>query len=407
MDGSDHFDRFWVVANHDMRRKFVFDLRVEKLLFLGVNLVIILLGLFFVSEASALESFRTLSEQQSVWALTLRQIMWAGIGLLGFAGGLAFPKSWWMKLAPLMYGLTLVLLVLVLFMGYGSDDKGANRWLDLGFITFQPSEIAKLTMVIFFAWLFKKSNRPWLLLVFLGVPAVLLALEPDFAGMALMTGTVFIMYILTGARWRNVFLLGLAGLLVLLVVMVAAPYRRERLLTYFFKTEVQEDQSWHANQLEIAFGRGGWLGVGIGNSKQKYQYLPETSSDSIFAIVGEEIGFIGASTLIGLYVLYFFWAWKIIGRSIMSWEYRLMGYGLISLLSLQTLFYFATVTGLIPLTGMTLPFFSRGGTSLVISMTMTGILLALTKSEEKIDKKKREDKRPLRRTDRSVRMRRV
>ena len=398
-------------------KKQLMNIGAERFWLIVINLILLGLGIIFVLESSSVESFnvtqkiqqrelRQLSQQDGVtdvataqtvateqpvtqphvWLLIMKQLGGLGVGIVLLMVGMFLPKKYWLWWAPVFYGVGLVLLLLVFIPPFANRQQGAHRWLRIFGFSFQPFEMVKLFLISFFGWLLSRKTDPLTLVFYLIPPVVLLALQPDFASLVLLVGTIAVMFVLSGVKWRYVFLLGALGLVALLIIMLSASYRLDRVQTFLSQSSSHQSQAkeWHATQLKYAFANGGWFGLGIGNSRQKFGYLPETSSDSIFAIAGEELGFTGVTLIILLYVTYFYLAMRVINRNKLTLGLKLFGYGLVTLLALQTLLHLWAVTGLAPLTGITLPFFSYGSSSLVTSMFITGVIFGLGAPDKKI-----------------------
>ncbi|MDA8168090.1 MAG: putative lipid II flippase FtsW [Nitrospiraceae bacterium] len=293
------------------------------------------------------------------------------------------------KLSPVLLFLSLALLLLV-FTRLGISAGGARRWLRLWPSTFQPSELVKLSMVIFLAWylsrdFFDPDNLP-IALAPLGVMAVFQAVflkQPDFGG-ALTLGVITIcMLFLAGVRLRY-----LAGLLLLALplayYLAHEPYRLRRITSFLDPWAEARGDGFQLVQSFIALGRGGFGGVGLGRSMQKLSFLPEMHTDFIFSIIGEELGFMGATLVVLAFAGFFLRSTRIAGR--MGDKYRqLLAYGIALMIALPAMVNFGVVTGLLPTKGLPLPFISYGGSSLIVNLMAVGILLRLSKGEAMAD----------------------
>ncbi len=334
-----------------------------------------LFGLLMVYNASIAEALR---DFQDKYYYLKYQAGWAVLGLL-----LMFCLSFinyriWGKLAPLMFLVNLILLVLVLIPGIGVEIKGARRWLDFGFSLFQPSELMKLNFSLYLSiWLVEK--RPlsqFLLLLFLVLGLIIL--EPDMGTAVVVVAIGFLIYFVSGASLTKLMPLGLMGFLLGIGMILISPYRKQRLLTFLDPAQDPLGSSYHIRQVLIALGSGGMFGLGLGQSRQKYEYLPEATTDSIFAIIAEEIGFLGAFALI---VCLFFIVYKgfQIAKQAPDIFGKLLAAGISTWIAFQALVNLGAMVALIPLTGMPLPFISYGGSSLVLILTGMGILLNISK----------------------------
>lgn len=303
------------------------------------------------------------------------QLKWAIVGLAAGTAAYFFDYHKLKKFAlPFLIG-TIVLLVAVFLPGIGVRAYGASRWINFGFTVLQPSELAKLAVIIYLAtWLtVREKGRLVPFLMLMGLVVGLIILEPDMGTAIVLFSTSLIIYYLSENQiWGLIFLfpvliLGAIGL------AIRSPYRIKRLLTFLDPNTDPLGASYHIRQALIALGSGGFFGLGLGNSRQKYFYLPEATTDSIFAIIGEELGFVGTTLLIFAFGLFFFQS----ARLTMQVEDkfgRLLGMGIIGWLATQTLVNLGSIVALMPLTGVPLPFISYGGSALVVELIGVGIL---------------------------------
>lgn len=311
-------------------------------------------------------------------------------GLLPGAAGFAFAFFFWYrryeKLSiPLLLG-SLGLLFLV-FTPLGVTAGGAARWLALGPVSFQPSEILKLTFVLYLAsWLARPKGRErrfvqgfFPFLIVSGLIAGILLEQHSTSVAFILLLTALILYFVSGAKMTYVGGALLAGAAVFAMIVMATPYRRERILSYLRPELAPEAGGFHLTQAKTAIGAGGLTGVGYGRSTTKISYLPEPIGDSIFAVIAEELGFAGVLFLIGLFCL-------LLGRMFMlAFRVRdrfahLLLVGFASLIAAQTLLHLGAITGLLPMTGVALPFISYGGTALAVFMTMIGIVANISRT---------------------------
>lgn len=305
------------------------------------------------------------------------------------------------KVTPIIFAVSLVLLVLVLIHPYRLDGKeDFKRWLKLG-IVFQPSDVAKLGIIMFIAWLLEKyrhqiETKWWVSLALfglLGFLCVLIYLEKH------LSCTILIMLIGIGMLFlggvdRRWFILGFTvGILLIAVVVIFRdqlldPYQADRIDSFIHKDYDDVDSRWQTNQSLFALGSGGFFGLGLGNSRQKYLYMPEPQNDFIFAIVGEELGFFRSVLIILLFAALVFRGFVIATKAKSMFE-RLLVLGISLQVGLQTILNILVVTDLMPNTGISLPFFSYGGTALVMQLVEMGMVLAVSRSGER---KKRAEK---------------
>ncbi|MBU2543502.1 putative lipid II flippase FtsW [Patescibacteria group bacterium] len=341
---------------------------------ISLVLILTLAGLLFVFNASVAEAFNTFGDQ---YHFLKQHLTWIGLGLLAMILAKFIPLSFWKQTSKFFYIFGLLALLLVFIPGIGREFNGAHRWIFWGNFRFQPVEPFKLAMIVFFAnWM---SNHQKLLpfLFTTGLPALLILLQPDLGSLLVIVSIAFGMFFIAGGKLSH--LLGITGIsvLILLIVILGSGYRRERLSTFLNPQADPLGAGFHIRQITLALGQGGWLGQGIGNSRQKFSYIPEASTDSIFAIIAEEIGFIGSVIILALFALYFYFATKTANLAPNSFE-RLLGWGIIIWLAAQTLLNLAAVVALVPLTGLPLPFLSYGGSSLVMILLANGILLRIS-----------------------------
>lgn len=328
-----------------------------------------------VYNASAVEAYRNFGDRyfylksQAVWAVV-------GLGLTLFISRIKY--SFFKKTGLIWLLISWLLLILVLFLA--PEIQGAKRWLSVGgFFSLQPSELVKLTFIIYLASWLSARKRPFSnFLLLVGLTCGLVILEPDL-GTALVIGVVaFAVYYVSGAPLLKFFAVTCLGIITVAGLILISPYRRQRLLTFFDPTQDPLGSSYHIRQALIALGSGGFWGVGLGQSRQKYSYLPEVATDSIFAIIAEEIGFSGSVVLLGLmgFLVYqlFTVAWQAPDRFA-----RLLTTGIATWLGFQIFFNLAAMVALVPLTGIPLPLISYGGSSLLINLIAIGIVLNISR----------------------------
>jgi len=339
--------------------------------------VISLLGLLFVFESSVAESFSTFGHP---YHYVQSQAIWLGVGFLSLFVASLTPIKFWKAISSLLFLVALLSLVLVFIPGVGMKLNGARRWFSLGgLVTIQPVEFVKLSVIVFFAnWMSKHQKLlPFFFLT--SLPIGLLLLQPDLGSTLVIIALSLGLFYIAGGKMKYIFLIGGVGLMLVMVSIFSSGYRRQRVATFLNPDLDPLGSGFHIRQITLALGRGGLLGQGIGESKQKYNYIPEASSDSILAIVAEEIGFIGIVVIISLFLGIFLTIYKIAAKYPPgSFEY-ILAVGFLIWLSSQTLLNIAAVVALAPLTGIPLPFFSYGGSSLVMVMLASGILIKLAK----------------------------
>jgi len=306
--------------------------------------------------------------------------------LLGVAVLFAVARvrlRWIERFAPWLLGGAVALLAVLEVVGHVSH--GAERWLRVGFLSLQPTDLARLTTVVFLAWWLKRSppaERGFLSgvappLAVIGGVAGLIVLQPNLSSAVLLAGTGILMIFLAGARLRHLAIPMAAGGAAVALALATHPYMMRRLLTFvstwFGGDSDARGAGWQLDQSLIAIGSGGWFGRGLGGGLQKYLFLPEAHTDFIFSIVGEEAGFLGATLLIGLIALLLWRGMRAAARSADPFAYLLAG-GLTLQIGLYALANLCVATGLAPTTGLPLPFVSYGGSALLVNMAAVGLL---------------------------------
>ncbi|HAT03902.1 MAG TPA: putative lipid II flippase FtsW [Candidatus Magasanikbacteria bacterium] len=347
-------------------------------------LILVLFGLLILSSAGVavgLERF------QDPYFFIKRQLLLGVIpGVILFLIAAKIDYHIWKKYSFFIFIAGIVLLLLPFIPGIGSThNTGSHSWIAIGGHSFQPAEAAKLTLIIFMAaFLSNMSKRIYDFkhgfLVALGVgmiPIVLIVLQPDVGTTFILFSVLIVLLFLADARLSHLALLGLAAVIGFGIIILAAPYRAERFTTFLHPELDPQGQGYQINQAFLAIGSGGWLGLGLGHSRQKFQYLPEVHADSIFAIAAEELGFVIITLFLLLFVL-------IILRGLRIAKYsdgfgRLLVGGIMSWFIIQSLLNIGAMVGLLPLTGVPLPFVSHGGSALMIGMVGMGMIMNVSK----------------------------
>ncbi len=298
------------------------------------------------------------------------------------------PYSFWQKPRVVMLALTgsFALLVLVLIPGIGVYVNGSRRWLNIAGLSFQPSELAKIASVMYLAstlsFRLKQVERLWTgILPLLVIPAAMFLLilqQPNLSTAGSIMIVAILMMLLAGAKWKHLSLMGVAGLAVGFAYAWVEPYRRERLLSFRNPFAQMSDEGYQLSQSLIAIGSGGLFGRGLGQGRQKFSYLPYPESDFIFAIIGEDFGLFGCCVVILLFV-----AFAVAGMRIaLNCQDRygcLLAAGITAMISVQAFINIGVVVGILPTTGLPLPFFSAGGTSISLLMAAVGILFNISR----------------------------
>lgn len=349
-------------------------------------LALMALGLLMVSSAST--GIADIYTGNAAY-FSIRHGVYACLGALVLLATTQVPLSFWSRIDVVFLLLAIVGLVLVFVPGIGHEVNGSRRWLNLGIIKMQASELAKLAAVFYIAgYLVRRHDevkqrwsgflKPLAILAFI---VLLLLLEPDFGAVVVLMGAVLIQLFLGGVKAGQFFLLVLATLLIGVFVVSLESYRVERLMAYMdpWAPENVYSTGYQLTQSLIAFGRGEWLGVGLGESVQKLFYLPEAHTDFVFAIWAEETGLVGALLAMGVL------CWLLVGMWLTAWRAQLQGQlyaayiaiGIASLLGLQVIINIGVNIGLLPTKGLTLPFFSYGGSSLLVCCLMVGVVMRI------------------------------
>ncbi len=317
-----------------------------------------------------------------------RQIIWS---VIAFVALIIFSKlnyHSYSKLSNFIIVAAIGLLALVLIPGFGIEISGSKRWLNLLFFSVQPSEFVKVAVVVYLCDVLNKRYRniykiknviiPAFLVLF--VITVLIFMEPDFGSVIIIWAIVFIILFAGGVKFKHIAGLGFMWFVTAAGYLFMAEYRRERLFAFIDKSGEYSQANFQVTQSLIALGSGNITGVGLGNSIQKYFYLPEAHTDFIFAILGEEFGLVGTVLTVVLFLLFTFFGIRVCLKA-KDFFGRVLAAGLTSLITIQAMMNISVVVGLVPVTGLTLPFISFGGSSLLVSMISVGIILNISRYE--------------------------
>lgn len=332
-----------------------------------------IIGLLFVFEASSVRSYSEFGDSFHYFKL---QLVWIGLGLsaMCFFAFFDYHRLYYIAFFTMLG--TLSLLFIVLIPGFGQSAGGARRWLDLGVINFQPTEFAKFSVIVYLAswFIHRERKRFFSFLILLGILMFLIILQPDMGTAIIVFSLSLIMYFLAGIELHYLLILIPTSFLGFFSLVQISPYRFRRLLAFFNPALDPLGITYHINQILISLGNGGIFGQGLGISRQKYLFLPEAHTDSIFAIIGEEIGFIGSTILIVTF-MYFIYRIFRIAQSAHDRFGKLLAGGIFAFFNLQIIINLGGIVNLIPLTGVPLPFISYGGSNLLISFVLIGILI--------------------------------
>ena len=348
------------------------------------SIALLAIGLVMVTSASISVAERNLS---SPFYYMQRQALFIGLGVIAAWLVYQIRLVHWEKSSMALLGFSLFLLTLVLLPGVGKEVNGSTRWISLGVFNLQVSEAVKLFLIVYVAGYLVRHGetvrtsmwgfiKPMLMV---GLAALLLLLEPDFGATVVIIGTVLGMMYLGGVRFMQfIFFLGLFGVAAWLLV-VSSPYRMERLTSFMNPWADPFDSGFQLTQSLIAIGTGGWFGTGLGGSVQKLFYLPESHTDFLFAILSEELGFIGVCAVIALYALLFYRSTRIalLAEKCGNHFAAYIAYGIGIWIAMQAVINMGVNMGMLPTKGLTLPLMSYGGSSLIVSCMAIGLLLRI------------------------------
>lgn len=351
---------------------------------LSVIAILVVFGLIMVSSASVGLSQERFGESYYYLKSQLLKGILPGL-ILGFIAYF-LPYRYLKPLALPALIITVIALIMVFVPGIGQGHGGANRWIKIGPLVLQPSEFLKLSFIIYLsAWLsskgkaikdFSQSLVPFLIIV--GAVALLVIMEPDIGTLGVIGFTSIIIYFLAGARIAHLGIIGFGSVVAFYLLTKFYAHAANRLQVFLNPELDPKGIGYQINQALLALGSGGMFGLGLGQGLQKFKYLPEPASDSILAVIGEELGFIGIMALLLLFIIFTFRGLKIAQGAPDDFG-RLLAGGLTGWVVVQALINMAAICGLIPLTGITLPFISLGGSSLAITLAGMGILLNISK----------------------------
>jgi cell division protein FtsW len=357
--------------------------------FLSIVVLIAVVGLFsFVSASLGIYA----KSEAKFYGVLFNQIVLGLVG--GFTGlwlAMKIPYTFWKKHAFYLFLASLILTVLVFVPGLSFEHGGARRWISIGPVSFQPAEILKIGFVIYFAtwlaWTQKKLQdikfKIIPLAILLGVVAAILLQQPDTKSLILITTAACGMLFVSGVSWKKVIIIISIGVVAIVGLAFVRPYVMDRIKTFINPASDPRGASYQLQQSLIAIGSGGVFGRGLGQSVQKFNYLPEPQGDSVFAVIGEEFGFVGSMVLVILYVFLAIRGYKIALLAPDNFA-RYLVVGIMTLLIAQSFLNIASLVGLFPLTGVPLVFISHGGTSLFIALFAVGIVLNVSKYQKAV-----------------------
>jgi len=357
-------------------------LAIDKWMLIAVALLLAL-GMTMVLSTSYLYSQERYADGTYFFR---KQLIAMGAGAILLIVCSLLPSTLFRRFAYPLLAVTFVVLIAVLIPGVGANRGGARRWIMLPGFAFQPSELAKLAMVVYLAHSMAKKEEmirtfsvgvlPHLIVA--GAFAVVLLLEPDFGSVLIMTMLLYFMLFIGGVRIPHLLATGLMALPVLIFVMMRAEYRLRRLMSFLDPWSDASGSGFHVIQSLIAFGSGQMWGRGLGESRQKLFYLPEAHTDFVYSVIGEELGLLGALIVLFLFGVIVMRGFRLTGKIEEPFD-QYLAFGLTVLLGLQALIHMGVVMGLMPTKGLVLPFISYGGSAMVINLMEAGILLGLSR----------------------------
>ncbi|MFD2925428.1 stage V sporulation protein E [Halobacillus naozhouensis] len=350
-------------------------------------LSILFIGIVMVYSSSSIWSEYKFDD---AWYYAKRQILFATLGLIAMVALSRIPYHIWFKHAKWIAIVCLIFLIAVLIPGVGMVRGGARSWIGIGMFSIQPSEFMKLGLIIFLAKFlalrqkkivsFQEGFLPGLAMIL--VPFALIMLQPDLGTGVVMVTTCLVMMFTAGARISHFMWIAGAGAAGMVGLIASAPYRIKRITAFLHPWEDPLGSGFQIIQSLYAIGPGGLLGVGLGNSLQKFFYLPEPQTDFIFSVLAEELGFLGGSAVLFLFLILL---WRGIRASLYAPDLygSLLALGIVGMISIQVMINVSVVTGLIPVTGITLPLVSYGGSSLTLTLAALGLLLSVSRYSTK------------------------
>lgn len=373
----------------------VFKLNIEYYFIFILTFILSIIGIIMVASASIAVGEQYFSD--AYWFIR-RQVIWWILSFLVFIVFSRINYKFYSRISVFLILISLGLLAIVLIPGVATVVGGGRRWIDLYFFNIQPSELAKMALIIFISDSLNRRYREkpvfknllWPSYIILLIVTLLIFLEPDFGSVVIIWITVFILFFIGNVRFPHIIGLGSIGLITLIAYMFMEEYRRERIFAFLNKSAETAGVNFQVNQSLIALGSGNILGLGLGNSIQKYSYLPEAHTDFIFAILGEEFGMVGTFVIIALFLLLAFFGIRVCLRT-QDYFGRTLAGAITGMIITQAIINIGVVIGLMPVTGLTLPFISFGGSSLLTCMVATGILLNISRQNFTVTKKTEEE----------------
>ncbi len=361
--------------------------KIDKI-FLSIVASLVIIGMMmFISASLGILN----KNETKFYGVMASQLIYGLVGgLVALYFGLRIPYKFWRAYSLPIFIVSIVATTLVFVPGLGFEHGGSRRWINVFGLSLQPVEFLKIGFIIYFAaWLSWAKNRvkdfrfsllPLFLL--LGIITAILINQPDTKSLILITATALVMLFISGTPWKYILGMFLLAITAFIVLAMTTPYLKSRINTYLHPNQNASGSSYQIQQSLIAVGSGGIAGRGLGQSIQKFNYLPEPQGDSIFAVVGEEVGFIGSVIIIILYVAFAMRGYRIAHYAPDSFS-KLFVIGVITMITAQSFMNIASIIGVFPLTGVPLVFMSQGGTALLIDIGLMGIVLNISKFQKK------------------------
>jgi len=354
-------------------------------LLIGSFVALLLLGLLFLSSAGAAVGFQKFNDSYYFMKHQLMNGILPGLGLFLFFYLINY--QFWKKFTVPLLVISIVLLVVVFIPGISADYGTSRSWINLLGFSFQPSELVKLTFLLYLStWLEKRGVHgvkdlyfgflPFIFLI--GIISLLMILQPDTGSLAVIIFMSLAVFYSSGAKFKHVFFIVAGGMAAIYAIIQQSSYRAARLMTFLHPELDPQGIGYHINQAFLAIGSGGFWGRGFGLSRQKFQYLPEVIGDSIFAIMAEELGFVICLFVLGLFIFILYRGLNIAKKAPDQFG-RLVAIGIVSWITFQAFFNIGSMVGLLPMTGIPLPFISYGGSAMAIGMGAMGLLLNISR----------------------------
>ncbi|MBI5530931.1 MAG: putative lipid II flippase FtsW [Candidatus Doudnabacteria bacterium] len=350
---------------------------------LVITFALLACGLAVLYSASTVSSFNNFGNTS--YYIVHQLLYGAVLGIIAMFILAKINYHVWQKYLPLLIFASLFFLALVKVPGLGFSAGGATRWVHFGPAVFQPAELAKLVIIFYLAsWADKKRGQlnnfyfgllPSLIII--GLYSLLILWQPDLGTMLVLLLTAFFMLFAAGIDWKYFFYSALVGVMSLYLVIKFEPYRMRRITTFLNPELDPKGISYQINQALLAIGSGGLWGFGYGLSRQKHNYLPEVMSDSVFAVLAEELGFIRVLFVLALFFLFALKGYNIAKNAPDTFG-KMVAFGITSWITLQAFINIGAIAGLLPLTGVPLPFFSYGGTAMIANLAAIGILINIS-----------------------------